>query len=166
MKPCDIKTSDCPCDGNPLSNFTSEAPDKDVFLSFNSGWGNHAPNPGDVYTNPDGYGYCQNVTSQEEADLCAANCQLSNQLDNGNPDCGSSGGGGGGAGGGTGGDANDGGNRGGGAGPSLFWNTEQICTVTCPDGTPFTYTLPAHSISAVGAALTSATAWRRHERRQ
>ena len=147
MKPCDIKTSDCPCDGNPLSNFTSEAPDKDVFIAFNSGWGNHAPNPGDVYTNPDGYGYCQNVTSQEEADLCAANCQLNNQLDNGNPDCGSSGGGGGGAGGGTGGDANDGGNRGGGGGAALYFNSEQICTVTCPDGTPFTYTLPAHSIS-------------------
>ncbi len=136
MKACDRAVSDCPCSTNPLENFSSEAPDPDVFLAFNSGWGTtHHPNPGEPYTNPDGYGYCTSTVSQEAADQCAANCQLENQIDNGNPDCGGAGSNSGPD------DANDGGNHGSG---QTFTNSQQQCSFACDDGGPaFTWTVAA-----------------------
>jgi len=146
MKPCPV-VSNCPCEGNPLTNFSSETPDQDVFLGFNSGWGTtNGPNPGDPWTNPGGYSFCENPTSQEEADLCAANCQIGNEIDNESPDCNDGGGpdpGGGPV-------NHDGGNRGSG---TLFYNSAQSCSVTCPDGTHFTYTLAANVIRNTNPTL-------------
>jgi hypothetical protein len=67
--------------------------------------------------------------SQEEADLCAANDQIGNQIDDEAP--------------GPGPVAIDGGHR---TPGTLFSNAQQSCSITCPDGTTFTYTIGAGSI--------------------
>lgn len=135
MKPCPTK-SDCPCEGNPVGNFSSEKADQDVFLGFNSGTITHRPNPGDHWRNPDGYFYCADGTSQLSADLCAAAGAVDNGVDGGGP----------------GGDgvAADAGNRDPG---TLYSNTDQSCTVPCPNGGQFTYTIPAGKVHDLNPIL-------------
>lgn len=130
MKPCPT-VQNCPCDSNPVGNFSSEAPDQDVFLGFSTGFIANNPNPGDDWDNSGGFNYCTSPTSQAEADLCA---------DNGSTDNGVNGGGTGGGGG----TNDDSGNRG---GATLYQSSEQTCSVACPDGNLFSYTLRAGAVT-------------------
>lgn len=140
MKPCPTHSA-CPCDANPVGNFSSEAPDRDVFLGFNSGWGNNGPNPGDHWHNGDGFHYCESVISQEDADLCAGGGELDNRLDHGGP-------------GGDGVDPDSGDRTDShGVPPTLYYNSKQSASATCPDGSIFTYTIPANSVRSTNPTL-------------
>ncbi len=136
MKPCPVKTN-CPCDDNPLGNFSSEAPDKDVFLGFSTGAVATVPQPGTPFDNPTGYSFCESEESQESADLCAAKGAIENNADNGNPSTP------------PGNTANDGGNW----GVALYQNSEQSCTVDCPNGGQFTYVVPAGAVTDLNPTI-------------
>ena len=107
-----------------------------MFLGFNSGTIANRPNPGDKWTNPDGYFYCADGTSQLSADLCAAAGAADNGVDGGGP----------------GGDgvAADAGNRDPG---TLYRSSEQGCVIQCPDGGSFTYTLAAGKVTDLNPTL-------------
>ncbi len=125
MKPCPTAVT-CPCDNNPLTNYSSEAPDKNIFLGFSSGWGTtNGPNPGDN-GGPNAFDFCESTVSQEEADLCAADHQIGDLYT-----------------------PPDGVTRPSGGSPTLFYNSDQSCTVVCPDGLPYTYTLAAGKIRSL-----------------
>jgi hypothetical protein len=122
--PCCIKSL-CDDPSNPFSNLTAEAPDSEVFISYNTGWENTPP-LGSPFGTSGCISYCTSQVSQADADLCAARQQLI---------CSSSGGGPGVGGGGDGG----GGWTPGGNAPRLFSNNIATCTGLCADGSPFTY---------------------------
>lgn len=129
----------------PISNYTSEGPEQvQQFHSvlFPESWVKQGC-----------LSLCVSNVSQAAADLCAltqaAAC-------NPPPICvGStcSGGNGGGGGGNEG-----GGGDGGGGGANVFYNTAQDCSVNCPDGSPFTSTIPAGTFSASTQAAADARA--------
>lgn len=124
-----------PCAGvdTPFSNLTAEAPDSEIFIGRNFGNGDTPP-IGDGFQNPTGFCFTQSIISQLDADQNAQQCQVGNQVDS-PPD-------------GDGGHWTD---PGGGDVP-IFRNTAQSCTVFCPDGTPFTYTVAAGRYSATNQA--------------
>jgi len=130
VKPCPTK-SNCPCEGNPAGNFSSEAPDRDVFLGFSSGSPQITPPIGTPFDNANGYNFCESTVSQEAADLCAAAGAVANQVDDGNPSTPDDGA------------ANDPGNW----GVALYQNNEQSCTIQCPNGGQFTYVVPAGTVT-------------------
>ncbi len=136
MLPCATK-SNCPCEGNPVGNFSSEAPDKDVFLGFSTGSVATVPQPGTPFDNSTGYSFCESEESQEAADLCAAKGAIENNADNGNPSTP------------PGNTANDGGNW----GVALYQNSEQSCTVDCPNGGQFTYVVPAGAVTDLNPTI-------------
>lgn len=123
-------------------------PDPDRFLSGNDN--SFDPLLGQKFGALSCFGWCWSSVSQAEADLCAYTQQFLCTVDNG-------GGGGGGSG---------PGGSGPGPGPygnppfvdpngnpaQVFPNAAQSCTVTCPDGTVSSYTLPAGSIYALTQA--------------
>ncbi len=125
--PCPISTP-CLNPANPRTNYTSEAPDKRVFLGFSSN--STPPNPGQPFTNPTGYFYCEDGTSVEDAALCANN----GAVDNGDNS------------GGTSSDPPPNTATDPGQGNQVFWNDEQHATVACPDGGSFTYTMRAGTV--------------------
>jgi hypothetical protein len=129
--PCPI-FSPCSDPSNPITNYSSEAPDQEVFLGFGSTV--IQPTAGHPFDNGGGYFYCSSTVSQDAADLCG----YSGAIDNG-PD--------------SGGTSNNPppntGNDSGNWGSQIFWNDAQTASVTCPDGGTFTYTLPAMSVRAL-----------------
>ncbi len=128
--PCPVST---PCENpaNPRTNFSSEAPDKRVFLGFSSN--STPPNPGQPFTNPTGYFYCEDGTSVEDAALCANNGAVDNGSNSG----------------GTSSDPPPNTATDPGQGNQVFWNDEQHATVACPDGGSFTYTMRAGTVRGV-----------------
>lgn len=128
----------------PISNYTSEGPEQvQQFYSvlFPESW-----------VKPGCLSLCVSTVSQAAANLCAltqaAAC-------NPPPIC---------VGetcyGGEGGEDDGGGEGGGGGGPksNIFYNTAQDCSVNCPDGSPFTSTIPAGTFSASTQAAADARA--------
>lgn len=45
--------------------------------------------------------------------------------------------------------------------PEIFWNEEQVCAWTCPDGSTFSYTIPAHTFNGLSLAAANAYAYGR-----
>lgn len=123
--PCPIKIV-CPDDSTsdlefdfPLANFSSEAPDPELFIGINYGWDFNIPRLGWTWDNLNFPGLCENPVSQAEADFCAARQNINNvtgllnwKKQTGVP-------------------------------PTLYGNTVQTCTFTCPDGLPFIWTVGA-----------------------
>jgi hypothetical protein len=136
--PCPNKV---PCAGQdtPFANLTAEAPDQQLFIGINFGIGN-TPNPGDNFNNPGGFGICVVGGSQLLADQCGQRNQIIDQSDS--PPGG------------------DGGNWTDPNGDpiSIFGNTTQLCTVLCPDGSPFTYQVAAGTYNSTSQAQANSIA--------
>lgn len=138
----------------PIQNWTSEDPDAPFFIGRNDGYDN-APCLGCNWTTDSCLGLCRSTISQEDADLCAAlnwiRCindpdpPLPDPIPGPHPFPAD--------------DSSHGGDSGG--SPSdpclshpetctkpLYYNHAQTATIPCPDGTNFTYTLPANVIAA------------------
>lgn len=137
------------CDESPTANFSMEAPDPNRFLDgqvqifqpplgFNQ-WGAQACG-----------GWCWSSESAQDAYLCALaqqqQCVVSPPDPNPNPNPNPNPPGGGGPGG------NPGWTNPDGTPVETFPNQAQTCNGICPDGTPFSYTLPAGSIYALSTA--------------
>lgn len=145
---CDKRIT-CPCSDDPIENYSAEAPD--VIRPKAVGGAEVFFPPGTTYINRVCNTFCE-ADTQEEADLCAARKALECIVDPGDPvppkcescgptppecppgDC---------------------------PGPQVvfFYNDAQSCTVNCPDGTPFTWTVPARSIIASTTAIANAQAF-------
>lgn len=117
--PCPTRT-DCVCDPNPITNFSSELPDQFEFVSQRWNfppWTIGDPGPGTGHQPP---GYCASPRSQLEADLCAGRTSYTSGpppggAPNGFPTT-----------------------------PRfLFYSTEQTCSHTCPDGSVYVFKVAA-----------------------
>lgn len=128
----------------PFQNFTAEAPDKEIFIGRNTGFGPLLPPLGSDFLAVGCTTFCESTVSQQDADLCAANGNIHCLATVwptetpgtdvfGNPVPVQQ-------------------NR------FVFRNTAQSATVSCPDGNQFVYTVPAGKYSAFSQALADATA--------
>lgn len=123
----------------PITNYSSEEPDRELFVGLNWGWDLNLPILGTNWTHSNCLGICVSSISQEDADLCAARANLLCLDDpGGNPELG---------------------DGGGGLPPlappfttptnaptrQLWYNEPQSCTVLCTDGKANTYTVPART---------------------
>ena len=134
---CNLEQSVSQGFDSPLLNFSSEAPDSEIFVAVNYGWGDNAPPLGVTYKTPGCVSWCESDVSQDQADLCAARQQiqcLTNVIGN-TPR-------------GVGGDGSSDPNLSpGGPDPSppanqqLYGNSLQKCSVACDDGKVFTETV-------------------------
>lgn len=139
----------------PYANLSSEGPDLDLSYSENYGYTWVEPPLGSNWQRSHCRGVCFSSESQFQADLCAVIQNLICLIDTwgtcttcfpGDP-----GGGGGVI-----------------SGPPLYgtrsialppaYNDEQTCSISCPDGNPFSYTLPAGMVAATSKALANAIA--------
>src|SRR5574340_431644 len=129
---CCPTKSICVDPANPIQNFSTEAPDLTLFIG-DPPWpggpgGPGAPPTGGTWiaSNGCGSGQCISTISQADADQCAANLQVAA--------C-------------TSGWTNP-------PGDPVFpaFNNQESCTSYCPDGLPFSYTVPAGTISALNQA--------------
>jgi len=82
--PCEKVIRGCDCTLDPVSNYSSEDPDQQVFY----GHYGQPPTHGTFFA-PFCFGFCESTDSQEDADLCAARaaieCSLDGAPDDGNP---------------------------------------------------------------------------------
>lgn len=104
----------CPGTDFPIANFSAEAPDEILF--FSEVFGDTPPLLNSTFTATGCVGVCTSNVSQDAADQCAKSQAFVCANDKqDNPD-----------------------------NPTVvFRNTPQSCTVYCPDGLPFVYTVPA-----------------------
>lgn len=140
---CPTPPDDCSDPSNPLSNFSSEAPDLEVFIS--RAYTVDDPPLGSEWTASSCVGQVTSTVSQEDANLAAmranAECNSRNWPTtdpNPNPD------------------------------PDqppyvhnpsiLYENEAQTCEVSCPDGSTFSYTVPAGAFEAFSLASANAQA--------
>lgn len=154
--PCDLVLKQClPCNDDPIRNITAEAPDVNVFIGFRDFKWN--PPLGVTYFQLGCKAICFSEVSQEEANLCALRNAQACVWDGGTPPLvppvppG----------------PNDPGGKGG--GPDLpptnprnpirrYRNTVQTCDALCPDGSPFTETVAAGTVTELSQALADAKA--------
>lgn len=140
---CNKPPSLCTDPSVPTANFSSEAPDQEVF--FGRGYSSEQPPLGSPWRASSCVGTCESNVSQAEANACAQRANidcLSREWPvfnpNPNPD-----------------QPND---------PFIpvqrgtFLNDEQSCDFTCPDGQVFTFTIPAGTVSAFSQAAADASA--------
>jgi len=139
----------------PLTNYSAEDPDREVFIAENWGWDyTHEPPLGPDSIDPTCVVIATNSFSQQEADRCAmisqifcANgetavdaveipCEVVTSVVNPPPPKPPP--------------------R---YPPKLVPNTEQTCTVTCPDGTQFSYTVAAGQFVATSQSQANAMAY-------
>lgn len=137
MNQCCPSKSICIDPSNPVQNFSAEAPDLEVFISQNTGWdqgigGYNTPPVGGNWNSDGCQSTCTSTISQADADLCAANLNLSCSIDTGNWT-----------------DPNN--NR---KLPDLC-NDSVNCASLCPDGIPFNFTIPAGSICTTNKAYSN-----------
>ncbi len=130
--PCCNLPSLCQDPADPITNFSSEAPDENVFYGWNYGQG-LVPPLGSNWTSSHCRGSCTSTISQADADACAQRANIE-CLDDEWPD--------------------PDGNR-----YATFQNDAQSCDFTCPDGSVFTYTVPAGTYSAFSQAGADAIAY-------
>lgn len=131
--PCPEKIS-CDCSDSPFANLTSENPDQEVFLGDNYGWSYYFPNLGSNWTRNSCLGICSSLVSQADADLCAALNNILCAVDDSGV-CAD-------------GNCPPPGPPGVPGGPptvpgTVYYNSIQSCTISCPDGLPFTYQVAA-----------------------
>lgn len=126
----------CECSENPFSNLSAEAPDVDRFFALFHFAGD--PPLGDSFSQASCLTVCESTVSQEDADLCAL--RQAQQCVWDNP--------------GFGGDWRTPPTiqRPNGSSVQIFSNRVQSCTTTCPDGSPFTFTVAAGQIIALSQA--------------
>lgn len=122
---CDCHIN-CPGTDSPFANLSSEPADKIAFFAFNSGWGNNLPPLGDSFTKTGCFSPCVSFVSQADADACASRQELLCAVDGGPTDPGDPGW------------TDPGGNP-----VPVFPSHQESCTALCPDGLPFTDTIPA-----------------------
>lgn len=146
---------DCPGSDFPVSNFSSEAPDRELFVGINWGWGWNLPPLGSFWSHSNCLTFCESSISQEDADLCAARENLlCVNSPGGDPATGD-----------------------GGGGPPPFcqvlpqfcaplfpgtqtyFNDTQTCSYRCPDGTVNFYTVLAGKFAATSKAQANAMAF-------
>lgn len=120
----------CPGSDGPFANFSSEAPDPNIFRRFaypivnpNNPIGGDGPRIPPVYFAADCAGVCVSLISQEDADLCAARQAF---ICSHTPP--------------------------GGHAPPLFFNVFQLCGVACGGGSNFFWSVPAGSFVALSQA--------------
>src|SRR5260221_689962 len=141
--PCAQKSL-CLDPSTPFANLSAELPDTEIFIGRNTGFGPNLPPLGSLFLAVGCTSFCESTVSQADADLCAANANIgclsevwptaSPGVDVfGNPVPVLQ-------------------NR------TIFKNKAQIVTVSCPDGNPFVYTVPAGKYSAFSQAQADAEA--------
>jgi len=152
--PCNLVLKQClPCNDDPIRNITAEAPDVNVFIGFRDFKWN--PPLGVTYFQLACKAICFSEVSQQDADLCALRsaqaCDWNGASDPIVPP------------------VPPGGTGGKGGGTSLpptnprnpirrYGNTVQTCDALCPDGSSFTATVPAGTITELSQALADAKA--------
>lgn len=142
------------CEGSdfPISNFSSEDPDREIFVAINWGWDyTNDPPLGPNWSGPNGNGgnppcviIAENIINQQEANNCAlvaqiecadgrtaestaeVGCTTTPSNPNPPPDN---------------------------PGPPLFYNTTQVCNAVCPDGSVNTFVVVAGYFAARSQAL-------------
>lgn len=141
--PCPTKSL-CVDPSTPFANLSAEAPDAEIYIGYNWGYGPSYPPLGSDFTETGCLGTCQSEVSQQDADICAANQNAACTsvifpvstvvpdvfghpavLNRPRP---------------------------------LYRNSPQMATVLCPDGNPFVYTVPAGVFTAFNQATADATA--------
>ena len=142
--PCSSKI-DCGGTDNPIANLSSEAPDALVFFGNNYGPYTNKPPLDSNWTTDSCLGVCESTISQEDADLCAAInaliCASNNwkappdQNLSGPPTVTPP------------------------SPPTIYYNTLQACQSYCPDGAPFTYTVPPGTFAALSQELANQMAF-------
>lgn len=146
--PCSQVIRGCDCTLDPVSNYSAENPDHEVFY----GQYNWPPVSGTFFA-PGCLGQCESTISQEDADECAqrqaVECSDAGDTRGGTDNGVDGGGGGGGGGGGDGGSGGDARGVTSGAVPRpTFYNEQQQCVVECPDGATFGWIVPAHTVAS------------------
>lgn len=117
--PCDQKLA-CECSDYPVANYSAEDPDHRIFIGLDFDGGDPPP-LGQEWTSSYCIGICRSLISQEEADACAA--RMATQFCISQPP--------------TPPDPPVRPNQ------TWFFNIPTSCDSTCPDGSPFRYTVPA-----------------------
>jgi hypothetical protein len=149
ITPCALALKQClPCNDDPIRNITAEAPDVDVFIGYRDFKWN--PFLGDTYFQLGCKSFCFSEVSQQEANLCAIRAAEECVWDGGQPPGPPVPPG-----------PNDTGGKGGhGLPPSnprspirRFGNRVQTCDALCSDGSTFTETVPAGTITELSQAL-------------
>ena len=155
--PCDIPCITCappppgteglglaPSDpSNPFVNFSSEAPDVDLFPGRS--YGGQLPPLGSTWYSVGCLGFCLSTESQDDADVCAENQSVFCQSVNWpvpSPN------------------APSGGRPQGKVPRKTFFNNAQFCSYTCPDGTLFTFTVNPGFFIAFSVAAANAKAYK------
>lgn len=141
--PC-AKKGLCIDPSTPFANLSAELPDAEIFIGRNTGFGPLLPPLGSLFEAVGCTSFCESTISQADADLCAANANIS-CLSVGWPT------------------SSPGTDVFGNPVPVsqnriIFKNAAQSVTVSCPDGSPFVYTVPAGKYSAFSQAQADATA--------
>lgn len=126
---CDQVIRDCPCSDFPLINTSAETPDRPVFIA-NATPNTPPPLCGNCAPPPGCLGQAESTVSQEDADLEAQ--AAADLCRSGDPP---------------------------GNVYPIHGNTEQTCTVECPDSLPFSWTVPAGVIYSPWQADANARAY-------
>lgn len=110
----------CECTNFPVSNYSSEDPDHQIFIGLAFDWGGAQDPPlGGSWNGRYCTGVCVSTISQEDADLCAARMNVLLCQSDPNPPTTPPG------------------------TPSLiFFSRPAFCDTFCPDGSPFRYVIP------------------------
>lgn len=134
----------CPCSDDPIANFSSEAADVIKYRSL--GFFAGVPRLGWTWEQLGCVSLCESTVSQQDADDCAARqareCVWEDwdvdveHPENCNPPC-----------------TNPP------VPPTIYYNTLQLCSVTCPDGRTFTWSVAAGTIAALSQAEANAIAF-------
>jgi len=149
IKTCNLVLKQClPCNDDPIRNITAEAPDVDVFIGYRDYKWN--PPLGVTYFQLSCKTICFSAVSQEQANLCALRDAQDCDWNGGEPPGPPTppGPGGGGSGGGT--DLPPSNPR----NPiARYPNRAQTCDAFCPDGSSYTSTIPAGTVTELSQAL-------------
>lgn len=140
---CDHRIT-CECSDDPIANYSAEAADTIKYRSL--GFFNGTPPLGWSYAQLGCVRLCESTVSQQDADDCArrqAQECVWNDFDddpnhppNCNPPCTSPP-----------------------STPTIYYNTAQVCSATCPDGRTFTYMVAVGTVAALSQAEANAIAF-------
>ncbi len=124
LHPCPEHVA-CPGTDSPVGNYSSEAPDPDIFVGFNFGWLGD-PLLGADWMSLGCFAICTSIISQEDADLCAAQLSAICNITNNNTTPGMS---------------------------AVFYNGPASCEAQCPDGSQVTWFIVGGVIAAPSQML-------------
>ena len=141
--PCPIREP-CLDDANPVQNLSSEAPDAFIYYGYGPGPGSYGGSPNGPFPPPggnwqancntaEGTIVCTSTISQADADLCVTRLGLTCNPPDGSPTP-------------PGSPTSPG-------GPLMFRSNPTSCAAFCPDGSPFTFIVPAGAFVASSQIL-------------